>query len=86
MSPFDVQWDRPAENELARLWTRRVADRPAITAAAAKIDRLLAQDPINNGRALSEGLYRLSIPPLKVFCSVDQKARKVKVSNVYFVP
>jgi hypothetical protein len=85
MSPYTVDWDDTAEDDLARIWTN-AADRPAVTAASAKADRLLAQDPLRYGQEVSEGLCKLDVPPLRVFYSVDSAQRSVKVSNVLPAP
>jgi hypothetical protein len=78
---YTVEWAYNAEMELAAIWLR-AANRQAVTPAQAAIDRLLRVDPVANGTALSEGLWRLAVPPLVVFYSIDETQRHVTVSWV----
>jgi hypothetical protein len=78
---WTVEWDPPAEDELTRLWLR-APDRNAVTAAQAQIDQLLARDPLSNGRHISEGLFRIDVPPLTVNYTIDQTNRRVEVTWV----
>lgn len=55
---------------------------PAITAAQAQADQLLARDPIKYGRHLSEGLYSIDVPPLVLTYTIDQANRLVEVTWV----
>lgn len=57
-----------------------------ITRAQARADRLLAGDPIGNGRWLSEGLYQLVVFPLVVNYSVDAGRRQAQVTWVRYSP
>jgi hypothetical protein len=79
MSPFRVEWEPAAEDELARIWLRS-SDPQAVTSAQAQADRLLARDPIKYGRHLSEGLYGIDVPPLMLTYTIDLKARLVEVT------
>jgi len=63
MNPFGIEWEPAAEDELARLWLGS-SDPQAITIALAQAEQLLARDPIQHGRHLSEGLYAIDAPPL----------------------
>jgi hypothetical protein len=81
MSPFEVEWEPAAEDELARLWLRS-ADPQAITKAQAQADQLLARDPIQYGRHLSEGLYAIDLPPLVLTYTIDSAKRLVEVTWV----
>lgn len=81
MSPFLVEWETAAEDELARIWLRS-SDPQAITAAQAKADQLLARDPVKYGRHLSEGLYGLDTPPLVLIYTIDSTNRSVQVTWV----
>jgi hypothetical protein len=85
MKPFDVEWLPEAEDELAVMWLNAV-DRPAVTAAQARADQLLARDPDANGRHLSEGLYAIDVLPLRLNYTINRAARKVEVSEVAYLP
>jgi hypothetical protein len=47
MTPWEVEWPEEAAAELARIWMQ-ASDRRAGTDAQARIDRLLARDPLAN--------------------------------------
>jgi hypothetical protein len=81
MTPFRVEWDPAAEDELARLWLRS-SDPSSITRAQAQADQLLSRDPVKYGRHLSEGLYGLDVPPLVLTFTIDQTNRQVEVTWV----
>jgi hypothetical protein len=85
MSGWTVDWNEDAQNGLAAAYLN-AANRPAVTQAQADIDRLLAANPLGHGRLLSEGLYRLDVPPLFVVYTVDQAARFVQVTGVGTIP
>ena len=59
---YTVDWDAAARATLATIWIR-AANRQAVTAAQARIDRLLAADPLGNGAAVVEGLYAVEVYP-----------------------
>ena len=81
MTPFTVDWDEEAEDELARNWME--ADEPNEVVAAQNLaDQLLSHDPVGAGRPLSEGLYLLLVPPLVVFYTIDTARRHVQVTWV----
>jgi hypothetical protein len=69
VTPFIVQWEPEAEQELARLWLA-AADRDAMTQATHRIDHRLARDPEKEGEELSEGLYLLLEGPLAAFFEI----------------
>src|SRR5580704_10557910 len=78
---FTVDWDTGAEDELTALWLA-APDQRAMAAASATIDHLLATDPFGFGQYLSEGLWRLRVPPLVVHYTVDLVRRHVQVTDV----
>jgi hypothetical protein len=82
---YTVDWEADAEIELARIWLG-APDPDAVTEAQAEIDRLLSRDPTGNGRHLSEGLWRIHVPPLAATYTIDSNRRQVKVTGVRFVP
>jgi len=53
---YSVDWTPAARATLATIWIGAV-DRQAVTLAQARMDRLLAVDPLRNGAPLSEGGY-----------------------------
>ena len=57
-----------------------------VTLAEQLIDQLLADDPLRNGRLLSEGLYRLTVSPLVVLYEVYPSSRLVKITAVGYFP
>jgi mRNA-degrading endonuclease RelE of RelBE toxin-antitoxin system len=67
--------------DLADIWLI-APDRQAVTDAQARIDELLSQDPVRHGQHLSEGLYRLRVPPLTITYTVDPDRREVEVTSV----
>lgn len=85
MSRYRVEWDPSAEDELARIWLQ-ASDPQAVTAAQARADQLLAQDPIRYGRYLSEGLFCLDVPPVSLAFTVDSVNDVVEVTGVRSCP
>jgi mRNA-degrading endonuclease RelE of RelBE toxin-antitoxin system len=78
---FTVDWEKGAENDLMDLWLA-APDQRAITTASAAIDQLLSTDPYAFGQHLSEGLWRLRVPPLVVHYSIDPNQQHVEVTAV----
>lgn len=85
MTPFLVDWTDAALDMLAEIWMQTM-NRAAVNAAQNQIDALLASNPIGHGKHLGEGLYKLIVPPLTVFFSVDQAKKTVEVSAVWYTP
>ncbi len=82
---YTVDWTADAENALAGVWLDSGFD-PDVTAAQARIDQLLAADPHGNGEHRSEGLYRIEVSPPVATYSIDDAARHVEVSSVWYRP
>jgi mRNA-degrading endonuclease RelE of RelBE toxin-antitoxin system len=82
---WTVEWVPEAEDALADAWLQ-ANDPQAVTRAQADVDRLLARDPVANGRLVHEGLYQIVVAPLTVFYSIDTANRTVEVSEVWFIP
>ena len=78
---YDVRWNASTRNTLATIWIGS-ANRRAVTAAQARIDRLLAADPLRNGIPLSEGLFFIEVHPLRVVFEVDDTNKTVRVVSV----
>jgi hypothetical protein len=85
MNVFAVTWISDAEDSLTLIWLQ-TNDPLAVTRAQAQADALLARDPIGHGEHLSEGLYRLAVPPLTLYYTVDVAQRSVEVSEVRHTP
>jgi hypothetical protein len=78
---FTVDWQPEAADALADVWTV-ATDQAAITRAAAAVDQVLALDPLGLGEYLSEGLWRLRVPPLVAHYTLDLARRRVEVTHV----
>jgi len=84
MTSYTVDWTPDAEDALTLIWLQTYD--PAVTAASDQIDRLLARDPFGQGQLAHEGLYKLTVPPLTAYYSVDSAHNTVEVSAVRYVP
>jgi plasmid stabilization system protein ParE len=80
-----VTWSPDALTALADIWVQ-AADRQAVSDAEARIDRLLAADPLGQGALQSEGLYVIEVHPLRVQFEVDVQRRSVWVVSVRELP
>jgi plasmid stabilization system protein ParE len=78
---YNVRWNASARNALATIWISSV-NRRAVTAAQARIDRLLVANPPGNSTPLSEGLYVIEVHPLRAVFEVDDTDKTVKVVSV----
>jgi hypothetical protein len=83
VNQYEVDWTPAATAALAAGWMQ-APDRRALTVAQTRIDQLLTQNPAGAGVHRSEGLYRLEVPPLTVLYSIDENAKAVEVSDVWF--
>jgi hypothetical protein len=82
---FTVEWLPLAQDELARIWIY-ASDRNAVTTAQARADRLLQTDPVGNGQHISEGYYRIHVPPLIISYTIDEDQNQVEVAWVRYRP
>lgn len=57
-----------------------------VTNAERIVMAMLADDPIGNGRHLSEGTYQLTVSPLRISYEIDDEARTVTVAAVRYFP
>ena len=85
MTPWTLDWDPVAEQELTRLWLN-APDRRAMTVAQARAEGMLARDPLGHGQHLSEGLYLIRVPPLTLHYTIDDDAKHVEVTWVSYTP
>ena len=79
---YTVLWARPAEQELAAIWTR-ATDRARITSAANSIDIVLSEDAQEQGESREGTLRILFAPPLGVEFDVVEEDRIVHVLAVW---
>ena len=78
---FRVVWTRAARDLLATIWLSH-PDRGAVTAAAHRIDTLLARDPENQGEERPNNRRIMFESPLVVIYRIDVAKSKVIVSHV----
>jgi hypothetical protein len=81
MNPYEVVYSPEAEDDLTLLWLH-ATDRSAVTLASELADRLLAADPYQTGVPLAEGLWAITVPPLRLYFEIDESARRVEVARV----
>ena len=82
---YSVDWAPDALSALATTYLQ-APDRRAVTAAQARIDQLLATDPLGNSTPVSEGLYAIDEPPLRALFEVSVPLHWVKVVSVEWLP
>jgi len=79
---YKVTWRPSAEQQLAGLWVD-ASDKNDVTAAADRIDDLLARGPLNVGASRFGASRTLTVPPLAVYYDVGQANREVFVWAVW---
>ena len=79
---YSVDWSPEANVQLTAVWLEHAALRQAITAAQARIDKLLAADPLGHAGSEAEGLYGLDVAPLRALYEVSETDRWVEVVAV----
>jgi hypothetical protein len=84
MKAFTVEWDHAAESRLALLYMN-VGDPNTLWPAQYRADRTLEQRPRQAGKELSEGLWQIVEPPLKIFYEIDDAKKLVIVTHVEFI-
>lgn len=84
MKAFAVDWDDAAEQALALVYMR-VGDPNDVWPAQYRIDRVLEQRPKQAGFELSEGLWQIVEPPLKVFYEINDAKQLVTVTHVELI-
>jgi hypothetical protein len=82
---WTVDWTPEALSHLTAVWLQ-APDRQAVTAAQARIDALLAADPLAHGLPRSEGLHAIDVPPLRAVFEVSDADRTVTVVSVNWLP
>lgn len=81
MTRYTVVWLHDALDDLTWLWLA-ADDRDAVTAATARLDKALANNPTNVGQLVAEGLRRLAERPFTVFDEVRANDLIVEVVRV----
>ena len=86
--PFRVIWDNLASDGLMDAFTAYFPSRQGVRVTRAEqiVNYLLGDDPERNGPHVSEGLYRLTISPLRVRYEILPVNRVVRVLSVSFFP
>ena len=74
-------WIKSVHHEVGEIWLA-ASDRNAVTRASDEIDRELAIEAENKGKALSEGLRVYDAPPLRAVYSVDSANRLVEICRI----
>ena len=78
---FTVGWEPDTRAELHQLWAT-LPDPAGVRAAADTAERLLGDDPIGNGQLLSEELWRIIVPPLRLYYEIDSTRRHVQITDI----
>jgi hypothetical protein len=78
---FTVKWETDIRRELHYLWAYG-PDPAAVRAASDTAEERLAADPFGVGQHVSEGLWRLSVPPLLLHYEIDKEQQVVKITGV----
>ena len=78
---FGVDWGSGIRKELHLLWAT-APDPAAVRNAAEKVEQQLGTDPYQSGKHLSEGLWRIVVPPLVAHYSIDASSRSVEITDV----
>lgn len=79
---YTVVWLPAAEAELARIFLR-TQNRSAVTAAADKLDQMLAIDPLDAGESRTPDDRILLVAPLGIYFRVLPDDRLVQVGTVW---
>jgi hypothetical protein len=83
---FTVILTPVAEGHLAAAWLAS-SDRPAVTAAAHRLERKLARDPLNAGESRTSSVNRVDfVPPLGFTFHVVVDDATVYVTAVWLMP
>jgi len=82
---FHVTWDNEARKDRAYLWAT-APDPAAVRAATDAAAAALGRDPYQGTTHLSEGLWRLIVPPVMVYFEIDHAGRQVTITDVLPAP
>ena len=81
MSRYRVQYLQQAADDLALVW-HDAQDRGVVTRASYEAEQELSSDPLRFAEHLSEGLYRLEVPPLRLYFTVRDEDHTIEVCNI----
>ena len=81
MTRYTVSWRPEIKADLADIWIN-APDKPAVTAAANRIDELLARDANSKGVEVHEGLRALVVHPLVIHFTASEADRLATVWSV----
>lgn len=81
-APYFVDWSDELTDAYSLLWAVSLRQE-AVTWARDSIRRLLATDPHKYGTRVSEGLFKLHLPPLVVYFSIDTPNSRVTITDVF---
>jgi len=79
---YTVRWHRRSLDMLASLWLDAQAERATITEATALIDRVLQENPQEQGESREGNERVLFASPLVVSFTVNEPRQMVRVVNV----
>jgi hypothetical protein len=81
---YTVVWRREAEDQFTALWIRSV-NKNAMTGYMDQIDRILEQDPHDQGESRNENTRLAFFRPLCVRYQIDEPAKTVTVVSIKWV-
>jgi mRNA-degrading endonuclease RelE of RelBE toxin-antitoxin system len=81
MARYRVIWRKRPRRELAAIWII-APDKNSVTQAQATADRLLSTDPYRYGSPVSEGLWAITVAPLRISFEIDDARSRVVVTGV----
>jgi hypothetical protein len=82
---YTVVWEDAALDQLADCYNAATVPN-AVAAAQHRIDQLLARNPLANADPVSEGLYSLVEPPLRILFEVVDADHIVRVEAAKLIP
>ncbi|HZZ28700.1 MAG TPA: hypothetical protein VFE46_11925 [Pirellulales bacterium] len=77
---FTVVCDEEVQSQLLGIWLN-ASDPNAVTVAANEIERLLCEQPTQAATHVSEGLWKLTSPPLSALFEVRNADRVVVIAS-----
>jgi hypothetical protein len=87
MTRYEVNWLDDAFDDVVQYWldAQDSEQKSRIRRATDDADRVLVTDPKRNADHLSEGLWRLEVPPLRLYFVIDEGQHLVDVTGVGLV-
>lgn len=78
---YTVTWQDETLDDLAEVWMA-ASNRRAVQQSVDEIDRILANDPETHAESPGEGLYKLTMHPIRVLFEVRAQDRIVEVVRI----